>query len=81
MSKQSEVRAHYEQRGLASSGDAFNRDMFRAKQKDDNSHRSEPAPRNAEVDAWFDDCHAKCAGCCGEDEDNPENNSSCCVIL
>jgi hypothetical protein len=81
MSKQREVTAHYNQRGLATSGDAYNRDMRKARLADESTtYQSVPVHRNAEVDAWFDD-HCSCTGCCGtHDEYNPENNT-CCIIL
>ena len=82
MSKQDAVRAHYEQRGYATSGDAYNRDMRKARQEDDATrHYSAPDHRDPEMAAQVDDCVKSCMGCCGHDEHNPENNSSCCIIM
>ena len=83
MSKQDAVRAHYEQRGYAASGDAYNRDMRKAEKADNaTSYYSAPAHRDPEIDAQYDDCIKKCVGCCDDpDDSNPEHGGSCCVIL
>lgn len=80
MSKQQTVNEHYKQRGLATSGDAYNRDMFKAQQEDDNSHRSAPIHRDPEVRALYDNCEKTCCGCCSE-PDNLEEGNSWCLIL
>lgn len=61
-------------------GEDYNRAMEKARAEDQASYGSVPVQRNAAVDSCFDDCHAKLMGCCGHDEDNPENNS-CCTIM
>lgn len=61
-------------------GYEYEKAMKEAKAADQASYGSVPVQRNASVDAWFDQ-HCSCTGCCGHDEHNPENNSSCCTIL
>jgi len=52
MSKQDAVRAHYEQRGYAASGDAYNRDMRKAEKADNaTSYYSAPAHVDPEMAA------------------------------
>ncbi|WPX99306.1 hypothetical protein Megpolyxen_01186 [Candidatus Megaera polyxenophila] len=58
----------------------YEKAMKEAKAADQASYGTVPVQRNAAVDAWFDQ-HCSCTGCCGHDEDNPENNSSCCTIM
>ena len=82
MSKQDAVRAHYEQRGYAASGDAYNRDMRKAEKADNaTSYYSAPAHVDPEMAARVD----KCIGCCdaSDSEEEWENghSGSCCVIL
>ncbi|MFK7967573.1 MAG: hypothetical protein AB8B68_00135 [Rickettsiaceae bacterium] len=79
MSKQREVTAHYNQRGYATSGDAYNRDMRKARLADESStHHSASVPAT-------DYFTSSCLGCC--DSNDPEedwqdgNSSSCCIIL
>lgn len=59
-------------------GDDYDRQ--KENEKKQASYGSVPVQRNAAVDSCFDNCHAKLMGCCGHDEDNPENNS-CCTIM
>lgn len=65
MSKQSEVRAHYEQRGLAASGDAYNRDMRKAAAAD--AHHT-PAHHTPATDYFT----TSCLGCCESDDPEEE---------
>lgn len=79
MAKQREVIAHYKQRGLANSGAAFNADMRKAKVADESTtYHSAPVHRNAEVDAFYDDCFAKCMG---SSSDDPEEGGLLAVAL
>ncbi len=81
MSKQDAVRAHYEQRGLAASGDAYNRDMRKARQEDEATHHySAPDHRDPEMAAQIDDCVRSCMGCC-KHEEGASDNSTCCIIM
>ena len=84
MSKQREVTAHYNQRGYATSGDAYNRDMRKARLADESStYHSAPVHHNPEFAAQLDKCiDVVCCGCFSDPDDtNPENAGSCCVIL
>ncbi|MCP5363151.1 MAG: hypothetical protein H6910_00375 [Rickettsiaceae bacterium] len=77
MAKQREVEKQFH--GRAKNENYYDA-MEKAKAADQASYGTVPVQRNAAVDAWFDQ-HCSCTGCCGHDEDNPENNSSCCTIM
>ena len=81
MSKQDAVRAHYEQRGLAASGDAYNSAMRKARQEDEATrHYSAPVQTDPTLDSCFANFRAKCIG---NSSDDPEegNDSCCCTIM
>lgn len=79
MSKSEQDKVDDQFRGYHKGYD-YEKAMKKAIAQDRASHASVPVQRNAAVDAWFDQ-HCSCTGCCGHDEHNPENNSSCCTIL
>lgn len=74
------LRDHYSKMGLTTETSEFDKQLREINAQRQASYESVPVQRNAAVDAWFDQ-HCSCTGCCGHDEHNPENNSSCCIIL
>ena len=78
MAKRREVDAHFDQRGYAKSGDAYNKAIYEAEKADNASYGSTPALRDPVMAAQVDDFTTRCAGCC--DGDDPEEGGSCCII-
>lgn len=80
MAKRREVDAHFDQRGYAKSGDAYNKAIYEAQKEDDaySYGSAEQAQTDPALDACCDAWRTKCIG--NSSDDPEEGSDSCCII-